>query len=456
MVSRVAAFPPQLRPRQVPREQSSADFSKSIKQLAIQGNQVTLALANPYLPDCPLVGITDGFSELTGYRKDEILGRNCRFLSEGCKVKMSTRFKLREAINTDGEVLVNLRNKRRRGDVFTNVLYISAVQVSGRKYKVGIQVNDMTKDGVEISQMPDHERELQAIMDSIVGMHVERWAEKQLLDFCINLPHPYSTLLTTADESTYRNTHNSTRRNPFKYQSGYSSTTGLPVVCKNTFIEIEEPVSTMEKLPLMEKPRSQSNPNPRLKEDLACPEAVSMHHHQLRPPSPREECEDSLESHRNSDDATGAQPLAGFDQIHMPSSLYTGGAVSSSAETGRKPDNCRLVRYAPSAMMLAVGHPVDWSPEVSADLQLFRCTFSVSPPLVQGLTIQPETGVISGVVSEVDPDPSEWMYHTVTAEAGCVRCSTAIQLKVVDLSKGCRVTVLSELPGDEYMLLFSK
>lgn len=32
------------------------------------------------LPDCPIVFASDAFLELTGYRREEVLGHNCRFL----------------------------------------------------------------------------------------------------------------------------------------------------------------------------------------------------------------------------------------------------------------------------------------------------------------------------------------------------------------------------------------
>ena len=35
---------------------------------------------NPHLPDMPIVYASDAFLNLTGYARDEVLGRNCRFL----------------------------------------------------------------------------------------------------------------------------------------------------------------------------------------------------------------------------------------------------------------------------------------------------------------------------------------------------------------------------------------
>merc|ERR1719160_2291920 len=40
----------------------------------------SVTVADPSEPDCPLVACSIGFTSLTGYRVQEIVGRNCRFL----------------------------------------------------------------------------------------------------------------------------------------------------------------------------------------------------------------------------------------------------------------------------------------------------------------------------------------------------------------------------------------
>ncbi len=45
-------------------------------------------VADNTLPDCPLVYVSDGFCDLTGYQPEEILGHNCRFLQGEVRVVM--------------------------------------------------------------------------------------------------------------------------------------------------------------------------------------------------------------------------------------------------------------------------------------------------------------------------------------------------------------------------------
>lgn len=47
---------------------------------AIQAAQRSFVLTDPSLPDNPIIFASKGFLELTGYRLNEVLGRNCRFL----------------------------------------------------------------------------------------------------------------------------------------------------------------------------------------------------------------------------------------------------------------------------------------------------------------------------------------------------------------------------------------
>ena len=43
-------------------------------------SQQNFVLSDPSLPDNPIVYCSEGFCNLTGYKRSEVLGRNCRFL----------------------------------------------------------------------------------------------------------------------------------------------------------------------------------------------------------------------------------------------------------------------------------------------------------------------------------------------------------------------------------------
>ncbi|HKL03864.1 MAG TPA: PAS domain-containing protein, partial [Cryomorphaceae bacterium] len=47
---------------------------------ALNHTDVGVSLADYQKPDLPLIYINQGFTEMTGYSSDEVLGKNCRFL----------------------------------------------------------------------------------------------------------------------------------------------------------------------------------------------------------------------------------------------------------------------------------------------------------------------------------------------------------------------------------------
>ncbi|KAF2966409.1 hypothetical protein GQX73_g7165 [Xylaria multiplex] len=83
-------------------------------------------------PDYPVVYANEACTQLTGYSLEEMLGKNCRFMqAPGGKVrKSSTRShveksvlkKMRRAIESNGELAVEVTNFKKSGERFTNLL----------------------------------------------------------------------------------------------------------------------------------------------------------------------------------------------------------------------------------------------------------------------------------------------------------------------------------------------
>ena len=59
---------------------SSVQIAFFYKGLTPVLNSQGITIADPNLPDCPLMYVNEAFCRMTGYDQDEILGRNCRFL----------------------------------------------------------------------------------------------------------------------------------------------------------------------------------------------------------------------------------------------------------------------------------------------------------------------------------------------------------------------------------------
>ncbi|KAK7309568.1 hypothetical protein RJT34_06400 [Clitoria ternatea] len=103
----------------------------------------SFVLTNPHLPDMPIVYASDAFMKLTGYARDEVLGRNCRFLG-GTDTDISTLHLIRESIKTEQPCTVRILNYRKDKSSFWNFLHISPVRDASGKvaYFVGIQIED--------------------------------------------------------------------------------------------------------------------------------------------------------------------------------------------------------------------------------------------------------------------------------------------------------------------------
>nr|AML78754.1 putative LOV domain-containing protein [Aphanopetalum resinosum] len=99
-------------------------------------------ITDPRLPDNPIIFASDSFLELTEYSREEILGRNCRFL-QGPETDPSTVKKIREAIDNQTDVTVQLINYTKSGKKFWNVFHLQPMrdQKGEVQYFIGVQLD---------------------------------------------------------------------------------------------------------------------------------------------------------------------------------------------------------------------------------------------------------------------------------------------------------------------------
>ena len=90
----------------------------------IASSKVAAVVSDPRRPDNPIVACNDAFIELTGYAREEILGRNCRFL-RGDRTEPEQTAMLREAVAASRPVMVELINYRKDGTAFRNAVMIA-------------------------------------------------------------------------------------------------------------------------------------------------------------------------------------------------------------------------------------------------------------------------------------------------------------------------------------------
>ena len=93
---------------------------------AVRATRMPMIITNPRLPDNPVVFTNDSFCRLSGYSRDEILGRNCRFL-QGPETDPTVVKRIHDAVERVEPIEIDIRNHRKNGDPFWNRLLMAPV-----------------------------------------------------------------------------------------------------------------------------------------------------------------------------------------------------------------------------------------------------------------------------------------------------------------------------------------
>ncbi|ETN36999.1 uncharacterized protein HMPREF1541_07987 [Cyphellophora europaea CBS 101466] len=84
-------------------------------------------LTDPSKADNPITFASDGFVSVTGYTRNEIIPRNCRFLQGKHTDRKAVR-RLGDAIDAREESVELLLNERKNGEPFWNLLYVTPLR----------------------------------------------------------------------------------------------------------------------------------------------------------------------------------------------------------------------------------------------------------------------------------------------------------------------------------------
>mmetsp|Transcript_16656 Transcript_16656/g.35165 ORF Transcript_16656/g.35165 Transcript_16656/m.35165 type:complete len:414 (-) Transcript_16656:397-1638(-) len=94
---------------------------------ALSGSQQNFAISDPSLPDNPIVYVSQGFLDLTGYTLDQVLGRNCRFL-QGPGTDQAAVDVIRRGVREGTDTSVCLLNYKADGTPFWNQFFVAALR----------------------------------------------------------------------------------------------------------------------------------------------------------------------------------------------------------------------------------------------------------------------------------------------------------------------------------------
>ncbi|MBO9707008.1 MAG: PAS domain-containing protein [Caulobacter sp.] len=117
---------------------------------AIRAARMAMIVTDARQADNPIVFANEAFLTLTGYHRDEVIGRNCRFL-QGPDTDPAAVASLHRAVAAGEDVSVDLLNYRKDGSTFWNALYLSPVRgADGEiRYFFGSQMNVSEKKEME-------------------------------------------------------------------------------------------------------------------------------------------------------------------------------------------------------------------------------------------------------------------------------------------------------------------
>ena len=148
-------------------ERQRVEEKLRLRDRAIAASNNGIVITDPSLPDNPLIYVNESFLRTTGYRADEVVGHNCRFL-QGQDKDQPGLDKLREALQESRDCRVMLRNYKKDGTLFWNELNISPVyDETGRVINyIGVQ-NDITERKRAEEALRESEAALNTILNNL-------------------------------------------------------------------------------------------------------------------------------------------------------------------------------------------------------------------------------------------------------------------------------------------------
>ncbi|GFY94470.1 phototropin 2 [Actinidia rufa] len=138
------------------RDERERDIRQGIDlATTLERIEKNFVITDPRLPDNPIIVYgshslvlnmqifaSDSFLELTEYTREEIIGRNCRFL-QGPETDQGTVSSIRDAIREQREITVQLINYTKSGKKFWNLFHLQPMrdQKGELQYFIGVQLD---------------------------------------------------------------------------------------------------------------------------------------------------------------------------------------------------------------------------------------------------------------------------------------------------------------------------
>ena len=130
----------------------------------IDASPTAAVISDPRQADNPIIACNEAFVRLTGFAREEIVGRNCRFLS-GPDTEPELTQMLRDGISRKQPVMVEILNYKKDGTPFRNAVLVAPIFGSdgSLEYFLGSQM----EVGDAVLQRGERQAEARARIDAL-------------------------------------------------------------------------------------------------------------------------------------------------------------------------------------------------------------------------------------------------------------------------------------------------
>lgn len=132
---------------------------------SLAAGRQSFVITDPRLPDNPIVYCSDAFCELTGYKRTQVIGRNCRFLQTPETDPYAVEA-VRRAIDSGSDATTVLLNAKADGTTFWNRFFVAALRDRHRRIVNYVGVQTATDDPGQHA----------AVADAAMGTQTEKSA----------------------------------------------------------------------------------------------------------------------------------------------------------------------------------------------------------------------------------------------------------------------------------------